>query len=250
MKAVIIDDEKNSAEALKYLLQRHEPEVVISEVCADGISGIKAIRNHQPDVVFLDIEMPELSGFDVLEKIGEYHFEIIFTTAYNQYAIKAIQYSALDYLLKPIDVNLLHNAIQRVKHKKSKQMRVEQMRLFFEYLNGQPNSVHRLALPTLDGLIFVDSKDIVRCQSSSNYTHVFMLEGIKYVVSKTLKDIESMLEQSRFCRIHNSHLINLDHVQRYVRTDGGYVIMTDNTQVEISRRKKEDFLEMMGLHHE
>jgi two-component system, LytTR family, response regulator len=244
IKAVIIDDEINCIEMLEWLLKTYCPEVTICAQCDSGEKGIAAINKHQPDIVFLDIEMPKMNGFEMLEKFDKLFFDVVFTTAYDKFAIKAFKYSALNYLLKPVDPDDLKATIEKVKAKKSVPSQ-EQIELLFKNLKNL-QSVERVALSTGDGLIFVQTKDIMYCQAESNYTNVVMHDKKKILVAKTLKDIDETLSGKDFFRVHNSFLININHIKKFVRGDGGYILMPDDTQITISRNKREEFFDMFS----
>lgn len=244
MRAIIVDDELKSRESLKILLEEFCENVDVSALCKDVDEGVAAIQKHKPDIVFLDIQMQRETGFDLLEKITPITFEVIFTTAYSDYAIKAFKFSAIDYLLKPIDIEELKKALEKVEQKLNGNiaLRLEQL-----VQNLRPTSPNfKLALPTSDGLIFIKVDDILYCEASSNYTQIFSSDGKKYIVSRTLKEYEDLLTEHNFFRIHNSHLINLNSIKKYVRGEGGYVIMNNDVSLDVSKRKKEAFLARMG----
>jgi two-component system, LytTR family, response regulator len=237
--AVIIDDEQKCVETLSILIKMHCPEITIDASCNNGEEGIKTINQFKPDVVFLDIEMPKMNGFDMLEKFEKIFFHVVFTTAYNQFAIKAFRYSALNYLLKPIDPDDLKATVSRIKELKNSSFK-EQFDILMENMKSK-NKPHRLALSTGDGLVFVNTKDIMYCQSDSNYTTVLLATGEKYLLAKTIKEFEETLSGDNFFRIHNSYLVNLNEIKKFVRGDGGYVVMNDGTQITIARARREDF---------
>lgn len=244
IKAVIIDDESYACQALTTLLKKHCPDVSIAGIFQDPREAVNEVEKIKPQLVFLDIEMPHMNGFGFLEKCGPASFDVIFTTSYDQYAIKAIKFSALDYLLKPVDPTELKVAVQ--KHRE-RRMPVSQQQ--FEILLAklqQPSSAStRIALPTMEGLQIVPVDSIVFCSSSSNYTVLTLKDKQKLTVSKTLKDIEEMLEDHRFLRIHHSYLVNLDEIKKYFRGEGGTVLMSDGSSVDVSRAKKELLLKKL-----
>lgn len=242
---VIIDDEINCIEMLEWLLKTYCPSVVIEAMCDSGEKGIEAINKFKPDVVFLDIEMPRMNGFDMLEKFDKLFFDVVFTTAYNKFAIKAFNYSALNYLLKPVDPDDLQKTIKRIEEKKSSTSR-EQLNLLLQNLKNLSQPVQRIALSTSDGLIFVETKDIMYCQAESNYTNVKLTNGKKILVAKTLKDIDEALSGKDFFRLHNSFLININQIKKFVRGDGGYVVMNDDTEITISRSRRDEFFDMFA----
>ncbi len=243
IRAILIDDEKNSIEMLEWLLANYCPDVSILATCSSAEEGIQMIHKYQPDVVFLDIEMPKMNGFDMLEKIGNITFEIVFTTAYDHFAVRAFKYAALNYLLKPIDPDELKLTVGRLSTKKAAPGK-EQMDLLFQHLLQKNNQVERIALSTNDGLLFVQTRNITYCKAESNYTQVALMDGQKILVARTLKEIDETLSGKDFFRIHNSYLVNLNHISKFVRDDGGYIIMPDGCQIGISRNKKEEFFQL------
>lgn len=244
IRCILIDDEKNSLEMMEWLLKTYCPDVKIEAMCNAAVDGIAAIHKLKPDVVFLDIEMPHMNGFDMLEQFDKLFFDVVFCTAYDQFAIRAFKYSALNYLLKPVDPEDLKETIRRIEEKKTAPSR-EQIDLLFQTIRQTARpTAQRIALTTADGLIFVPTSDIVYCQAESNYTSVILTGGKKIVVSKVLKDIDEALSGPDFFRIHNSYLVNLNHITRFVRGDGGYVVMQDGATVGISRSRRQEFMEM------
>ena len=245
VRSIIIDDELKSRESLKILLSDFCEDVEVMTTCQNVTEGLEAIAQYKPDVVFLDIQMQRETGFDLLEKIKPIDFEVVFTTAHSEYAIKAFKFSAIDYLLKPIDIEELKKALYKVEKKMNGSIsdRLEQL---IHNLKPSTNQNFKLALPTTDGLIFVKIDDIVYCEASSNYTQIFTTDGKKHVISRTLKEYEDLLSDHNFFRIHNSHLINMSSIKKYVRGDGGYVIMNNDVSLDVSKRKKEAFLSRLG----
>jgi two-component system, LytTR family, response regulator len=246
IKAILIDDERNSLEMLEWLLNTYCPEVSIAAMCESGEQGIQAIRQHQPDVVFLDIEMPKMNGFEMLEKIGDINFEIVFATAYDKFAVKAFRYAALNYLLKPVDPDELQATVGRLRQKTASPSKEQMDLLFQSLLHREKQPVDRIALSTGDGLVFAQTKDIAYCRAESNYTHVVMANGQKILVAKTLKEIDETLSGKDFFRVHNSFLVNINHISKFVRGDGGYILMPDNTQITISRSKRDEFFQLFA----
>ncbi len=238
MTAIIIDDELSAREALRSLLENFIQGVeVVAE--ADGVQlGLAAIRQLKPDVVFLDINMPSGTGFDLLEQLVEVSFALVFVTAYDQYAIKAIKFSALDYLLKPVDLQELRKTMERIQQLGGSRAQSE----LVEHYQRNQSSRDTLALPTLDGFDIVRVDEIIRCEGERNYTTFFMKNGDRIVVSRTLKDYELLLVDSDFLRVYQSHLVNLRFVKRYIRGRGGFVVMEDGTELPVSREKKEELL--------
>ena len=241
LRALIIDDEPNSAETLRLMLG-YLPQIEIVDVCHSAPAGIEAIRRLKPDTVFLDVEMPHMNGFDLLAALPDPSFCVVFTTAYNHYAIKAIQFSALDYLLKPIGFDHLSKAVEKARLWQSRHQQAEQYRIFFDSLKHQNQALHKIALPTFEGLLFIKVSEIIRCESDRNYTRFFLAGQPPILVSKNLGAIEDILAYCTFLRIHNSHLINLTHVRRYIRLEGGQVELADGSIVDVSRRRKDELL--------
>lgn len=244
-KAVIVDDEKGARESLDKLLKKHCPDVAVKAKAGSADEAIKVIQQHSPELVFLDIEMPGKNAFDLLHEMGSINFDIIFTTAYDQYAIKAIRFSAIDYLLKPINSEELMKAVERFKNKRSDEgMMNEKFKVLMNNLR-QEDQPKRVAIPDGEGLTFVKVDSIIRCHSDGSYTTLYFDNGKKIVASKPIGEYEELLSGEKFFRIHRSHLINLDHIKKYMKGDGGYVVMRDGSQVEISRRKKNDFIALL-----
>lgn len=249
IKAIIVEDEVKGRHTLYNLLLKHCPFVEIATMVESVEEAVLAITNHKPDLIFLDIEMPGGSGFTLLEKIKNPDFEVIFTTAFDDYAIKAIKFSALDYLLKPIDVDDLVSAVNKVKAKKEK---VKEPQIDFEMLLSNlklKSGSAKIAVPTFDGLQMIDAKNIIKCIADESYTHIKLVDGSKIMVSRILKEYEELLSDLNFFRVHNSCLINLSHVSKYVKGEGGYVLMSDGETVEVSRRKKAELLAKLTVVH-
>jgi len=241
IRTIIIDDEPYCCDALQILLQRYCPQVEIIAICHSAEAGIKTIIEEKPQLVFLDIEMPRMNGFEMLEKLPHIPFELIFTTSYNQYAIRAIRFSAMDYLLKPVDREELQTAVLRVVQKLVHPLN-QQLEILLQKINHPATQVQRIALPTMEGLQLVLVGNIISCASSSNYTVFFLKGGQKLTVSRTLKEVEEMLEDHAFLRVHHSFLVNLNEISRYVKGEGGYLVMSDDSKVDVSRSKKESLL--------
>ncbi len=245
-KTLIIDDEKGCRDSLESLLKAF-PEINIVGRASSIKEAETLINETQPQLLFLDIEMPGGNGFDLLEKFNSIFFDIIFTTAYDQYAIKAIKYSALDYLLKPIDPTELRNAISRFSSKKHDQNLLNnQFKTLLSNISEE-SSHQKIAIPDGEGINFVKIKNIIRFQSEGSYTYMFTTEHPKPVlISKPMGEYQDMLINEDFVRIHRSHLINLHHVTKYVKSDGGYAVMSDGTKVEVARRKKTEFTDALS----
>lgn len=248
LKALLIDDERHCIETLKYELQKNCPHVEIVGTASSGSEGLDMIKSTNPDLVFLDIEMPGMSGFEMLRSLGSPECAVIFVTAYDQYALQAFRYAAADYLLKPVIGDQLAEAVGRVSNKNttSTDSRLQLEALLYNLKEGMKSP--RIALPSGRGMDFVETADIMYCNAESNYTHLILTGNRKYTMSKTLKDVESMLEGLDFFRVHQSYLINFAHIQRYLRDDGGYVIMPDGKHIPIAKRRKDEFSAKMRIH--
>jgi len=244
LRAIIIDDEPYCCEILAAMLESDCPDVEIVRICNNGPDAIAAIKKYSPNIIFLDVEMPKMNGFEMLERIPVVNFEIIFTTSYDQYAIKAIRFSALDYLLKPIDREDLQKAVQKVIQRLNYPA-PQQLEILLHKLQHSASSIQKIALPTMEGLQMVAVSSIISCASDSNYTSLMLKNKQKVVVSKTLKEIEEMLEEYSFLRVHHSFLVNLNEVNKYVKGEGGYLIMSDDSTVDVSRSKKEMLLKKL-----
>ena len=243
IKAVIIDDEMHSVETLKWKLENYCPDVEVLASFTDPVKGLDYLNNNPPELLFLDIEMPMLNGFDILEELGNVTFDVIFTTAYDEFGIQAIKFSALDYLLKPIQNQELRKAVDKFSHKTTPAVSSKQLEVLFnnirEEQKGRPG---KIALSTKESIEFVEPGEIILCSSDSNYTMIYLADGRKKLISRTLKEFEDMLSPHNFFRSHHSHLVNLSHVREYVRSDGGYLIMTNKMQVPVSRSKRDELL--------
>ena len=246
MKAILIDDEKNALEILEWQLQTYCPQVQIAAICNTADQGIAAISRHDPQLVFLDIEMPIKNGFEVLLKFPEAKFEVIFTTAYNQFALKAFRFAAFDYLLKPIDADDLVKAVQRYERKQVHNDFKEQMDILIQQYKQPDILPEKVSFTTQQAIHFIKPETIVYCESDSNYSTLFFIDGTRLVISKTLKDVEEILAHYHFLRIHHSFLINLKEVGRYIKTEGGAIEMSNGAQLPISRKKKEEVMNMLS----
>ncbi|MEP6585058.1 MAG: LytTR family DNA-binding domain-containing protein [Ginsengibacter sp.] len=244
LTAIIIDDELKGRIALKQKLQDYCSDVKLKGEAQDGEEGMKLIEEHHPDIVFLDIEMPRMDGFEMLHRLPEKNFHLIFTTAYDQYAIKAIKYSAFDYLLKPIDIEELKLSVSKINASQPIQTE-KKLEVLDQNLHGK-NVFNKIAISTLDGLLFFDISDIIHLEANSNYTNIYFNDRPKLTASKTLKDFEELLPADTFFRTHHSHLINLNFIKRYIKGDGGQIELKNGNYVDVSRRKKDEFLKAIG----
>lgn len=245
LRAIIIDDEENSSNALKEKLHHYFPEVQVISICSSAEQGIAAINSLKPDMIFLDIEMPRMNGFAMLQQVTNRNFEIVFITAYDHYAIKAIRFSALDYLVKPVEIEELGQAIQRAEEKRKESLSNERLSLLLDNLGQTTNHRQRIAVPTLSGLEFLKVDTIVYLEASINYTHIFLKDGRKYIVSRTMKEFEDLLPTEIFIRIHHSHIINKNFAARYIRGDGGQVVLSNGVVLDIAKRRKAEFLKLI-----
>lgn len=244
LQAVLIDDDESNLNSLSEKLGKHCPQIKIIACCDNAPDGIKAIDSHEPDVVFLDIEMPMMNGFVMLQQLAFKNFELIFVTAYDHYAIKAIRYSALDYLVKPVEVEELKAAVAKAASNRGNRSADSQVDVLLEYL--QKKQPRRISIPTAAGLQFINIEDIIYLEASDNYTYIYLSASKKFLVSRTLKDFEDMLPAEIFLRIHHSCIINKNFVERYIRGDGGQVVLNNGIVLDVSKRKKADFLQAMG----
>lgn len=245
IRSIIVDDELKSRESLKILVEEFCNDISVVAMCKDVTETVERIDALKPDLVFLDIQLQRETGFDLLSRYDHCPFEVIFTTAYSEYAIQAFKFSAIDYLLKPIDLEELRASIAKVQRRKDNSV-TERLQQLIENLNSSSRENYKLALPTSDGLIFVKINDILYCAASSNYTEITMTDNKKYLVTRTLKEYDEMLSGQNFYRIHHSYLINLDGVKKYVRGEGGYVIMSNDKSLDVSKRKRDGFLEKIS----
>jgi two-component system LytT family response regulator len=245
LKAILVDDELSSLQNLQLKIQEYCPSVKIVAQTQRPEEAIGLILRHKPDVIFLDVEMPRMSGFKMLEQMPDIDFEIIFITAYNHYAINAIRISAFDYLVKPVAIKDLQQTIERLEHFSVKKSR-ERAEVLKKNLANPKTQEDLITIPANDGLEFIQIKQIIRIESSSNYSKLILQDGQHLLVTRQLKDFEEILEDHRFYRVHHSHLVNLNYIAKYVRGDGGQITMKNGDIVDVSRRKKEVFLKLIG----
>jgi two-component system LytT family response regulator len=244
--AVLVDDDINLREGMKALLARYAPEIQITGEAEGVDEGVRVIAQTNPDVVFLDIQLGEGTGFDILEKLnGKIESQVVFITAHEQYAIKAFRFSALDFLLKPVDPDELQKVIGKIKKTLQRNDTFGHIDLLLENIRKKVDNFKRIALSTTDGIHLFDISDIIRCESTDNYTTFYIKNHKPMLISKTLKEYEELLSEHGFERIHQSHLINLNYLKSYIKKDGGYVIMADNSTLPVSQRKKEKLQEMI-----
>lgn len=245
LTAIIIDDELKGRIALNQKLKDYCPEVQIVGEAGSGAEGIILIEKQTPDIVFLDIEMPRMDGFNMLLQLPQKNFQLIFTTAYDQYAIKAIKFAAFDYLLKPIDIEELKIAISRINR-----LRFSETEKKLDVLNQNmidKNTFNKIAISTQNSLLLFEVSDIMYLNATRNYTTIYFKDHPKLIASKTLKDFEDLLPSGIFFRIHHSYIININYIKKYLKGEGGQVELQDGTLLDVSRRKKEEFLKLIRL---
>ena len=244
IKAILIDDEVHCIDTLSILISDYCPEVEVVDKCHSAKKGLEAIKKTNPELVFLDIEMPMMNGFELLEQFKEIPFSVIFTTSYDQYAIKAIRFSALDYLLKPIDPKELVTAVHKVQVHKNPPS-AEQFRMLMDHIQHKETGFTKIAVPTAEGFELIPAEQVVRCEANDNYTHLYLKNKSKITACRTLKEMEEqLLDFSSFIRVHHSYLVNLNEVTRYIRGEGGYLVMSDGSTVNVSRSRKDALLKL------
>lgn len=238
MNAIIIDDESSSRNTLRNFLSKYCYDIdIVGE--ADGIgTGLEIIRQNEPEVVFLDVEMKDGTGFDLLGMLQPVAFKVIFITGFDKYALRAFDFSAVDYLLKPLDPGRLIEAVRKLKNDQSMALLQKKLNVLVE----NRNTIEKIALPATDGLVMVRIRNIIRCESEGNYTRFHLSSGEDYLSTRTLKEYDELFEDLDFFRIHKSHLVNLNYALRYIKGDGGTLIMEDGAQVEVARRRREGLL--------
>lgn len=244
IKVVIIDDEQHCIDRIKLLLQPYLDTVKIIGTYARVDEAIQGINSKKPDLLFLDVQIHDCSGFEVLKNVRLHTHEVIFTTAYETYAVQAFKFSAVDYLLKPIDKDDFCQAMEKVNHKLESKDFSSKVEVLLSNIS-KSDQHKKISIPTLEGYSFIEVSEIIRCQSEINYTTIFTIYNQKFTVSKTLKIFEDLLSDCNFFRVHNSHLINLAHIKKYAKGKGGYVTMVDDTNIEVSTRRKEAFLKII-----
>ena len=237
--AIIIDDESHCLATLSLLLKEYCPEINVKEQCSSAKKGLEAIEKYKPGLVFLDIEMPAMNGFEMLEQFNEVNFAIVFTTSYDQYAIKAIRFSALDYLLKPVDPDDLVTAVKKVQ-RQQKQPVAEQFQMLMKQLQGKGFQFHKFAMPTIEGYELIPADQVIWIEANDNYTNIYLKNKSRIIACRILKDVEEQLHDfSFFIRVHHSYMVNLNEVTKYIRGEGGYLIMSDGSTVNVSRSRKD-----------
>ncbi len=243
MKSIIIDDEPGNIITLTELLKEYCPEVTITGTALNPVEGLELIMRTEPDVVFLDIEMPYGNAFDLLDKLMPVSFEIVFITAFNEYAIKAFKYTAMDYLLKPVNITELKAAVEKVADRLQQKNINHRLSSLLENIRPENTNLQKIGLPTTEGLYFENVSNITHLEAEGSYTRVFIKGQKNILVSKNLKEYEDILPTAIFCRVHHSYIINLNYVKKYFKGRGGYVEMDDGSTIEVSARKKEEFFD-------
>lgn len=246
--AVIIDDEQNNIDNLEILLQQHCPQVAITGRALNAAAGEKMIAVQNPDIVFLDIQMPGKNGFEMLQSLKHHSFELIFITAFDQYGIQAVKFSAIDYLLKPINTDELKVAVNKAIYRSNEKKQNKKLENLLELIsNRQQKDLHRIALTSAKETRFIKTEEIIRCESSNNYTTFFLEDGEKIMTSKPIFEYEEILSAYGFLRCHQTHLVNKKFIRSLLKGDGGYLLLTDGTEIPVSRMKKEDIKKELGL---
>ena len=242
IKAILIDDEMHCLKTLGMLLKEYCPEVQVMDTCSDAETGLQAIEKYKPDLVFLDIEMPHINGFEMLEQFPKINFAVIFTTGYDQYAIKAIHCSALDYLLKPVEPKELINAVKKIEEQRHLPL-AEQFQMLLKKIHGVSSGFNKIAVPTAEGFELVPTDQVLYFEAHDNYTHLFLKNKNKIIACRTLKEMEIQIQDFNFfVRVHNSYMVNLNEVIKYVRGEGGYLVMSNDSSVSVSRSRKDSLL--------
>src|SRR5690606_3478084 len=239
MRAVLIDDEISNVENLSTLLEKHCPQVPIIATARNVSDAVDAIEKYLPDLVFLDIQMGEQTGFDVLKLLPTRNFEVVFVTAYDQYGIQAVKFAALDYLLKPIDIEELINAVNKAKQKLAKQIQTSQLDFLLQQLKKPETNISKIALQMQSEIRYVTLSEIIRCEADNTYTYFFLSSNEKILVSKSLKEYADLLRPSGFLRTHQSHLVNPEYVKSWLKEDGGILLLTSGEKIPISKPNKE-----------
>jgi two-component system LytT family response regulator len=243
LKAIIIDDEPDCVQLMALQLKENCPQVKVLAQTTHPEEGLKAIRELEPDVVFLDVEMPRMNGFQLLEQLEDIPFSLIFVTAYNEFALRAFRFSALDYLLKPLNITLLCEAVRKAEKRQRIDLRQLDM-LRYQLKEGQYPS--KIAVPFQSGVVFVELKELVYCEADSNYTKLMLTNGKSYLLTKTLRDVQGVLEERNFLRVHRQYLVNLDHIKMYHKGDGSYLVMTGDVSIPVAKNQKDRLVQKFG----
>lgn len=246
LNAIIVDDERHCRDSLEKLLAQHRSFIDLKAAVETVDEAVEAIETLSPDVVFLDVHLQNETGFDLLKRLGRIDFYIIFTTAYEAYAVNAFKYSAFDYLLKPIDPNEFGETVNRLRDRRNEEDYSKKLEVLFHNFESRIEGIKKIAIPTVKDFTFLNISDVIRCESDGNYTHIFTVKGKKLTSTRTLKYFEDLIGDVQFFRIHKSHYVNLGHVEKYIKGKGGYVVMSDRATLEVAVRRKEEFLRRLG----
>jgi two-component system LytT family response regulator len=245
IRTVLIDDEIDSISVLKRLLETYCPQITAVGTAAGVDTAFDLIRETAPDLVFLDIEMTHGNGFDLLNKLQPLNFQVIFVTAFDEYAVRAFKYSAVDYLLKPVDIEELQAAVDKVVVRTRDKLDLSPIRTLLENVGALQLSQQKMAVPTINGLSFIAMSDVIHFEARGNYTAIHVTNGETLMATRTIKEYELLLPESIFCRIHNSFIINLQKIQKYQKGRGGYVVMEDGSEIEVATRRRQEFLQKL-----
>lgn len=238
LKAILIDDEQECLDVLEMELNSFCPDVQVVAKCLSGEEGIENIKNLKPELVFLDISMPKMSGFDMLAKLDKYNFDVVFVTAYDSFALTAFEFCAIDYLLKPVSPDKLIRAIERFNEKHKKTINLQNLEMLLANMRGSFGTRKNIAVPTLEGLEFIATDDILYAEADGAYAWIYLANKEKIIISRTLKDLEVLLNTDNFARIHQSYIVNFKHVKRYIKGEGGTLVLNNGQQLQVSRANK------------
>jgi two-component system LytT family response regulator len=242
IRTVLVDDERDSIRVLQKLLEKYCPQIDVVGTAEGVETALAVIQATRPDLLFLDIEMTQGNAFDLLNQLRPLTFQVVFVTAFDNYAIRAFKYSAVDYLLKPVDIDELVSAVDRVAERSQQKNIMGQMQIFLDNMGTFNLATQKMAVPTVDGLIFINLKEVVRLEAKSSYTQILLENGEIVTATRTIRDYEDILPEALFCRIHNSHIINLQKIEKYHKGRGGYVILEDGSEIEVASRRRQEFL--------
>ena len=245
IRTVIIDDEPGNIATMKKMVAEYCPDIELLGTANDIHQAEKLIHLHQPDLILLDIEMPHGNGFDLLNNLAPINFEVVFVTAFNAYAIQAFKYSAVDYILKPVSINDLKNAVIKVKSRLEKNQLNKRIDSLLENLKTESSGRKKISITTPDGIVFEELENIMYLQGENNYTTLFLKNKHKEVAARAIGELEELLPLKTFCRIHRSYIININCIKKYYKGRGGYVVMEDGTSIEVSVRKRDEFLRLL-----
>lgn len=242
IRTILVDDERDSIRVLQKLLEKYCPQVEVVGTAGGVETALEVIQAERPDLLFLDIEMTHGNAFDLLNQLRAMTFQVIFVTAFDNHAIRAFKYSAVDYLLKPVDIDELVAAVERVQQRSKEKDVVQKMQVFLDNMGTLNLGQQKMAVPTVEGLIFINLKEVVRLEAKSSYTQILMENGEAVMATRSIRDYEDILPETSFCRIHNSHIINLFKIAKYHKGRGGYVILEDGSTIEVASRRRQEFL--------